>query len=53
MQREKKERRKKKPGAHLRKHKGKDFTREKRKMKRGRIGVGQIDTTVKSFKFDD
>ncbi|KAI5184889.1 hypothetical protein NEHOM01_0440 [Nematocida homosporus] len=37
----------------LKKHKGKDFNREKRKMKRGGHRLGQIDTSVKSIKFED
>lgn len=40
-------------GGHLNKHKGKGFNKEKKKMKKGPTRLGQIDTSVKSMKFDD
>ncbi|KAI5170557.1 hypothetical protein NEFER03_0016 [Nematocida sp. LUAm3] len=40
-------------GGHLKKHKGRQFNREKKKMKKGNVRLGQIDTSVKSIKFDD
>ncbi|KAI5181864.1 hypothetical protein NEOKW01_2020 [Nematocida sp. AWRm80] len=40
-------------GGHLKNHKGKRFNREKKKMKNKESKLGKIDTSVKSFKFDD
>ncbi|OAG31921.1 hypothetical protein NEDG_00396 [Nematocida displodere] len=43
----------KRSGGHLKKHKGKGFNKEKKKMKKGKLRLGEIDTEVKSIKFDD
>ncbi|KAH9387170.1 uncharacterized protein NEMAJ01_2066 [Nematocida major] len=43
----------KRSGGHLKVHKGKNFNREKKKLKRGKVRLGKIDTSVQSFKFDD
>lgn len=43
----------KRSGGHLKVHKGKNFNREKKKLKKGGIRLGKIDTDVKSVKFED
>ncbi|EHY64522.1 hypothetical protein NEAUS07_0694 [Nematocida ausubeli] len=43
----------KRSGGHLKPHKGKNFNREKKKLKKGVVKLGKIDTAVKSIKFDD
>lgn len=43
----------KRSGGHLKTHKGKHFNREKKKLKKGAVKLGTIDTSVKSIKFED
>jgi len=43
----------KRSGGHLKTRRGKEFRKEKQKMKQRSIKLGQIDTSIKSKKFED